>query len=115
MFRNYLKLACAPSGKTKAIRHQYFWSAVGIATCLLNLIFVIDELSYDRFNKKADRIYRVDADIMFGGNHMIMAVVSDPMGPTLKARLSGSGAVYAFSQLWRCAGTKGAENVKEDK
>jgi putative ABC transport system permease protein len=45
---------------------------------------VIDELSYDRFNKKADRIYRVDADIMFGGNHMIMAVVSDPMGPTLK-------------------------------
>ena len=58
--------------------------AVGLATCLLILFFVLDELSYDRFNAKADRIYRVDGDLRFGGNHFILAVAPDPMGPTLK-------------------------------
>jgi putative ABC transport system permease protein len=57
---------------------------VGLATCLMILLFVMDELGYDRFNKKADRIYRIDADIQFGGNRMILAVTPDPMGPTLK-------------------------------
>ena len=85
MFRNYLKVALRNLWKNKGYSAiNIFGLAVGIATCLLIFIFVTDELSYDRFNKKADRIYRVDADIMFGGNHMISAVVADPMGPTLK-------------------------------
>src|SRR5579864_1776744 len=57
---------------------------VGLATCLMILLFVTDELGYDRFNAKADRIYRIDADIQFGGNRMILAVTPDPMGPTSK-------------------------------
>ena len=33
--------------------------AVGMACCLLILLYVQDELSYDQFHKKADQIYRV--------------------------------------------------------
>jgi putative ABC transport system permease protein len=115
MFRNYLKIALRTIWKNKGYSAiNIFGLAVGIATCLLILIFVIDELSYDRFNKKADRIYRVDADIRFGGNHMIMAVVSDPMGPTLKQDFPEVEQFTRFRNYGGVLVRKGAENVKED-
>lgn len=40
--------------------------AVGLATCLLILLYVRDELSYDRFHSKADRIYRVETNMKAG-------------------------------------------------
>ena len=58
--------------------------AAGLATCLMIFLFVLDEINYDRYNLKAGRIYRVDTDLRFGGNHFILAVTSDPMGPALK-------------------------------
>jgi len=33
--------------------------AIGVACCLFIILYVRDELSYDRFHEKADRIYRV--------------------------------------------------------
>jgi len=36
--------------------------AVGMACCLLMLLFVRDELSYDRFHEKAGRVYRIVSD-----------------------------------------------------
>ena len=36
-----------------------FGLAVGIACCIVIMLYVIDELSYDNFHKKGDRIYRV--------------------------------------------------------
>ncbi len=42
--------------------------AVGIASCLLILLFVNTELSYDRFHEKADQIYRVMMKIHIGAN-----------------------------------------------
>ena len=32
--------------------------ALGLAACILILLYVQDELSYDRFHEKADRIFR---------------------------------------------------------
>lgn len=58
--------------------------AVGLACFILIAAYVWHELSYDKFHEKADRIYRVDALIRFGGADMNLAVSSDPMGPTLK-------------------------------
>ncbi len=39
----------------------------------------MDETGFDTFNTHADRIYRVDSDIKFGGNHFVMATVPEPM------------------------------------
>ncbi|MGV3527709.1 MAG: ABC transporter permease [Flavisolibacter sp.] len=58
--------------------------ASGLACFVLISLYVVDELSYDRYNEKADRIYRVNSDILFGGSNLHLAVNSDPMGPTLK-------------------------------
>ncbi|MFT3826045.1 MAG: ABC transporter permease [Chitinophagaceae bacterium] len=58
--------------------------AIGIACCLLIMLFVTDELSYDRFNKKADRIYRVVHFADWPGNSLKLAPTSAPFAPALK-------------------------------
>ncbi|MCP5107970.1 MAG: FtsX-like permease family protein, partial [bacterium] len=53
------------------------------ACCLLILMFVNDELSFDNYNEKADRIYRIAGSYRYGGRDMNFATVSAPMGKTL--------------------------------
>src|ERR1700722_15256094 len=85
MFKNYFKIAFRSLWKSKGFSAiNIIGLAVGLATCLLIMFYVLDELGYDKYNENADRIYRVDGDIQFGGTHFILAVASDPMGPTLK-------------------------------
>jgi len=85
MFKNYLKVSLRNLWRNKGFSAiNIIGLALGLATCLLILFFVADELSYDKYNEKAERIYRVDGDIQFGGNHFILAVCQEPMGPTLK-------------------------------
>ncbi|RAK02838.1 putative ABC transport system permease protein [Larkinella arboricola] len=84
MLRNYIKIAIRNLRKQRGFTFiNIFGLAVGLACCLLITLYVIDELRYDRYHEKANRIYRVNSDIKFGGNDMHMAVSPDPMGPTL--------------------------------
>jgi putative ABC transport system permease protein len=76
---------------------------------------VLDELSYDRFNKKADRIYRLDGDIQFGGTHFILAVAADPMGPTMKKDYPQVEQYVRFRHYGGILVRKGTENVQEDR
>ena len=60
MFKNYFKIALRNILKEKI----YFvinilGLTIGLAACLVILLYVKSELSYDRFHSKADRIYRV--------------------------------------------------------
>ncbi|MCY3556867.1 MAG: ABC transporter permease [Gemmatimonadetes bacterium] len=41
--------------------------AIGMAACMLIVMYVQDELSYDRYHPDADRIYRIVDDIESGG------------------------------------------------
>ncbi|MCW8849825.1 MAG: ABC transporter permease [Melioribacteraceae bacterium] len=69
MWNNYLKIAYRNIKKNKVYSFINITGlAIGVATCLMILLFVQDELNYDKYNKKADRIYRVIADMKFGGN-----------------------------------------------
>lgn len=58
--------------------------AIGIATCLIIVLFVQDELSYDRYNEKADRIVRVVFKGMMNGEHMKEAVTMAPTAHTIE-------------------------------
>jgi putative ABC transport system permease protein len=116
MFRNYIKVALRNLWKHKSFSAiNIFGLAVGIATCLLIIVFVMDELSYDKFNKKADRIYRVDGDINFGGTHFILAVAPDPMGPTLKKDFPQVEQYVRFRDYGGFRVKKDNENVQENK
>jgi putative ABC transport system permease protein len=52
---------------------------VGLAVGLLILLWVNDELSFDRFNSKADRIYRVNVQLESGGNKFVVGVTQPPL------------------------------------
>jgi putative ABC transport system permease protein len=85
MIQNYFKIAIRNLLKNKGFSAiNIIGLSIGLASFILITLYVIDELSYDRYNEKADRIYRINSDIRFGGNDLILAVTSDPMGPTLK-------------------------------
>ena len=85
MFSNYIKIAWRNLVKNKTFSFiNIIGLASGLACFILIALYVADELSYDRFNEKAGRIYRINSDIVFGGNKLHLAVASDPMGATLK-------------------------------
>jgi len=85
MFKNYLKVALRNLWKNKAFSAINITGlAAGLAVCLLIVLYVVDELSYDKYNKNANRIYRLDADIYFNDTQAIFAVAPDPLAPTLK-------------------------------
>src|ERR1700709_2507310 len=63
MFRNYLLVAFRNLTKNKAFSFiNIVGLAIGMAACLLILQYVSFELSFDNFNVKKDRIYRVIQD-----------------------------------------------------
>ncbi|MFD2935910.1 ABC transporter permease [Spirosoma flavum] len=85
MFRNYVKIAWRNLRKQRGLTFiNIAGLAMGLACCLLIMLYVADELSYDRYNAKADRIYRIHTDVKFGGNDSKSAVSADPIGPMLK-------------------------------
>ena len=53
--------------------------ALGFASSILIFLFVFDELSYDRFNEKADRIYRINARGMFGNTAVHQTYTCAPL------------------------------------
>src|SRR3954464_2174194 len=84
MLRNYFKVALRNLWKNKAYSAiNIVGLATGLAVCLLIVLYVVAELSYDKSNKNADRIYRLDADIYFNNTQAIFAVAPDPLGPAL--------------------------------
>ena len=60
--------------------------AIGMAACILILIWVQDELSYDRFHANADRIFRViEHEELAGGEVLSYTQQSPALGPVLKS------------------------------
>ncbi len=84
MFKNHFKIAWRNLSRNRS--HSLInllGLAIGIACCLLIVIWVADELSYDKWNAKADRIYRMTADINFAGSHKQYAVTPAPLAEAL--------------------------------
>ncbi len=81
---NYLKIAL------RKVRRQKGFSiiniaglAIGMAACILILIWVQDELSYDKFHKNADQIFRINTEDTSGGASFLLAGSPAPLGQAL--------------------------------
>jgi len=84
VIKNYFKIALRNLWKNKAFSAiNIVGLAAGLAVCLLIVLYVKDELSYDKYNAQAENIYRIDADILFNGTQFISAVSPAPLVPTL--------------------------------
>lgn len=88
MLRNYLVVAWRNLWRHKLYSLINIWGlAVGLAACLLMLLYVKQELGYDRFLTNAERIYRVvdDVEIPAQGYKAATALTPYPMAQALLA------------------------------
>jgi putative ABC transport system permease protein len=76
MIKNYLKTAVRNLFKHKGYTFiNILGLAIGMAACLLIILFVRHELSYDGYHRNSDRIYRVAMAARWGGRDFDIAVV----------------------------------------
>jgi len=83
MIKNYLKIAWRNLMKYKIISFiNLFGLTVGITCCLLITIYIVNELSYDKYNKNGENVYRVTRS--FNNSEGIVSLnlstVSPPFG-----------------------------------
>ncbi|MXY47727.1 MAG: FtsX-like permease family protein [Gemmatimonadetes bacterium] len=104
MLRNYLSVAL------RNLRRHPAYSlinisglAIGMATCILILLYIQDEFGYDRYHPHADRVYRIVDDIESGGQTVQTAGTPTAWGPALKrdfpeiellVRMRGTGSAW---------------------
>src|SRR4030095_6603414 len=86
MIKNYLKIAWRSLRKNKT---SSFINITGIATgitcCLLMVLYIQHELSYDKFQENGNRIVRVIMEYRFSGGEMTMGnFTSTKVFPTFK-------------------------------
>lgn len=86
MLSNYLRIAFR-----NLLRNKTFSAinisglAIGMAACLVILLYLYNELSYDRYNEKAERMVRVLFRGTVQGEKMNEASVMPPVAATLKS------------------------------
>jgi len=115
LLKNYLKTAYRNLVKNKFYTAiNIVGLAVGIATCLLILLYVSDELSFDRYNTQAQRIYRVNNEIKFGDNHVDLAVAPSLMGTTMVKEIPEVEQYTRIQWHGSLLIKKGNENLRED-
>ncbi|HEX5153755.1 MAG TPA: ABC transporter permease [Parafilimonas sp.] len=116
MFKNYFKTAFRNLSKNKFYSSiNIIGLAVGLATCLLIFLYVVDELSYDKYNANADRIYRVNNEIKFNGNYLDLAQVPALMGLTMLREMPQIEQYARISWHGSFLVKKGNENIQEQR
>ena len=116
MIKNYIKIAWRNLLKNKGFTAiNIIGLSLGIGCFIVIAMFVTDELSYDQYHENADRIYRINSDIQFGGTDLTMAVSADPMGETLK---NDYPEVEEYVRFYASGGSKllkkGSEYINEN-
>lgn len=85
MLGNYVKITVRTFWKNKLFSGlNVVGLGIGMAAVWLMVLYVADELSYDRFHAKADRIVRVVHYAQWPGGNLKLAPTSAPFGPALK-------------------------------
>ncbi len=105
MFRNYIKIAIR-----NILKHKFFSAiniiglVIGMACCLLIFVYVMDELSYDRFHKNNETLYRVGLRGKISGQEINTTNSSLPVGPAMKNEIPGVEEILRIVPGGRGAG-----------
>ena len=70
--------------------------AIGMSSCVLIMLYVQDELSYDGFHEKSDRIYRLVESATVAGKPVEAAVTPPPWAPALATDYPG---IEAYTRI----------------
>ena len=109
MFKNYFKVATR-----YLLNHKGYTAinilglAVGVASCILIMLFVKSEWSYDRFNTKSDRLYRVWLQEIYGPDKIFTNTGTPiPLAPAMQQNIPD---VEATSRVFLFTSNVKAEN-----
>jgi putative ABC transport system permease protein len=88
MIKNFFLIALRNISRQKVFTFiNVFGLAIGLAASLLILLWVQDELSFDKFNLKGENIYRVEEDQFYSGERYHVTVTPHPSGPVWKEKI----------------------------
>ena len=84
MLKNYLKSALRNIKKHKGYAFiNIAGLAIGMTCCILIVMYIATELSYDRYHENADRIFRLGFDANVGGSQVVSPISNVPSAPVL--------------------------------
>jgi putative ABC transport system permease protein len=92
MLKNYFKIAIRNIFRYKFYSFiNIFGLAVGMAVCILIFLYVNEELSFDKFHEKRDRIFRVSREFFDneGNSNLHLGHVAPAAAPLLKNDFPG--------------------------
>ena len=115
MFRNFLKLTVRHLLRQKGFTFiNILGLTVGLTSCILIGLFIADELSFDSFHTKADRIVRVTMDYGRSSSTSQAAVTGTRVGPQFKRTFP---AVEEFTRIILSSAVigDGANHFRENK
>lgn len=116
MLRNYLKSAVRHLVQHKAFALvNILGLAVGMACCVLMLLYAQDELRFDRFHEKADQIYRVNGTSQNPEGDFYRTTLPPPAAPALQATYPEVEAATRVVQQPRSLITLGNQTYYEDR
>jgi putative ABC transport system permease protein len=109
MIKNYLLVALRTLWKHRVYSLiNIAGLAAGMACCLVIFLYVRDEMSFDRFHERAERIYRITMQSTLSGEVHSFARTPFPMGPLLTEEIPGVEA--AVRVYGRSAGVQALQN-----
>src|SRR5688572_11591412 len=88
---------------------------IGITACLVILLFIRFEISYDRFNTNADRIVRIDWDLQMAGVRTYNAAVTPPMAEVFVRDFPEVEAATRFRYMGSFQFKRDIENTVESR
>jgi putative ABC transport system permease protein len=84
MLSNYVKTALRNLWKRKSFSFiNIVGLAIGMAVSFLILLYVLNEVTYDRFHENSANIYRIATKLDAQGRHFEVGTVPAPLGPAL--------------------------------
>lgn len=101
MFKNYFNVAVR-----NILKHKFFSAinilgmTIGVTACLLIILYITDELSYDQFHANADRIYQVGLHGKLGGQDLRTSNTCPPMAAALVSEVPAVEAATRIVPLF---------------
>lgn len=116
MLINYTKTALRNLFKHKGYSSiNIMGLAIGMAACLLIILYVNHELSYDSFNRDADRIYRICFSGNMGGRDFDLCMAPAPMADVVLETYPEIEAAVRFHSQGSMIVQYGDNSFKEDR
>lgn len=116
MLKNYIKIAF------RNIRRNFTYSfinivglAIGLASCLMIVIYVQHERSYDSFHPNSERIYRVGYEVSLGSGSKVIASSPYRLAGALQNDFPQLAIITHFSRLYTEEVRYAGKRLRESK